>query len=183
MTPTVELDDVTTWPAPFRDVVEASAADADEDSWFSSSDDAVAVAALMGYRLRAYHCTRLTPREVNAVRSDGLRPLSPEFTRERLSNVVADHHLTEQEAALYAKTTLPSAVNRAGRVSLFTDRASLASAPQIGYLVEFWGGRASTWPSTAALRRCNGWRGLARRPSSLLRSILVFITSADTRGS
>jgi hypothetical protein len=146
MTPIVELDDVGTWPALFRGVVEQAAANADEDSWFADRDEGAAVDLLSPYRVRAYHCSRLTPREVHSIRSSGIRPLSHEFTRERLVNAVADGHFTEQEAAFYAQTTLASEVNRAGMVWLFTDRASLASASQISYLVEVWGGEGINMP-------------------------------------
>ncbi len=140
MTPIVDLDDASTWPAPFRAVVEQAASKTEEDAWLSDGDELAAVNALSRYRVRAYHCTRLTPREVHGIRSTGIRPLSREFTRERLVNAVADVHLTEQEAALYEQATLASEANRAGMVWLFTDRASLADASQIGYLVEVWGG-------------------------------------------
>jgi hypothetical protein len=136
----VDLDDANTWPTRFGALVEQAAVGADEDTWFDISDEAAVEDALTGCRVRAYHCTRLTPREVEDIRFGGLRPLSPEFTLARLTHAVEDGHLTDQEAALYGNTTLPKARNRAGRVWLFTDRASLASAPQIGYLVEVWGG-------------------------------------------
>lgn len=136
----VELDDDTTWPAGFRSIVEQAAAAATEDTWFFGSDEAEAMGSLAGFRVRAYHCTRLTPREVESVRFEGLKPLSSLFTDERLANAVADGHLSKEEAAFYGQTELPSDANRAGIVWSFTDRASLAVASQIGYLVEYWGG-------------------------------------------
>jgi hypothetical protein len=136
----VDLDDTDTWPTRFRAFVEQAAARADEDTWFDTNDEAAVEDALTGCRVRAYHCTRLTPRELESIRSVGLRPLSPEFTRERLRHAVEDGHLTHEEAAFYGETALPKARNRAGKVWLFTDRASLANAPQVGYLVEVWGG-------------------------------------------
>lgn len=140
MADAVELDDVTTWPTVFRTVVEARAANSEKDDLFDPIDEKRAIQALDGERLRVYHCTRLTKREVDSVRSEGLKPLSVEFTQERIRSAVADGHLTEVEGAFYGQTTLPRDENRSGMVWLFTKRASLSQPAQIGYLVEVWGG-------------------------------------------
>jgi hypothetical protein len=137
---TVALDDVATWPPVFRSLVEATAARSGDDEWFEPTSDGLGVQALSGTRVRVYHCTRLTPREVASVQSEGLQPLSIEFTHQRVRAAVLDGHLTEEEGAFYGQTALPREKNRAGMVWFFTDRVSLAKAPQIGYLVEVWGG-------------------------------------------
>ncbi len=137
----VDLDDVSTWPSGFRSIVERVAERASEEEWHGgSADEGDALRALADHRLRAYHCTRLTPREVESVRTAGLQPLSTRFTGERIANAVADGHLSAEEAVVYSKTDLPRSSSRADRVWLFTDRSALAIGPQVGYLLEVWGG-------------------------------------------
>jgi hypothetical protein len=57
--------------------------------------------------VRAYHCTRLTYREVRNVRYDGLRLLTPELVQRRLQDAVTDGLRTPDEAAFYGRTKLP----------------------------------------------------------------------------
>jgi hypothetical protein len=136
----VDLDDLSTWPASFRRHVGQAERSAEPEPFFGISDDLAAIATLQGARLRAYHCTRLTPREVQSVHTDGLRPLSPEFTFERIADAVTDGHLTEEEGEFYGRTDRPRASNRAGLVWLCASKETLADGHAIGNLVEAWGG-------------------------------------------
>lgn len=140
MTSIVLLDDVKTWPSGFRALVEATAAESDEEVWLSAASECLAQHSLMHHRVRVYHCTRLTPREIADVTSGGLKPLSVEFTQERIRSAVLDGHLTEDEGRIYDQTKLPREENRAGRVWLFTDPSCLTDAHRIGNLVDVWGG-------------------------------------------
>lgn len=136
----VDLNDRRTWPKLFQALVEEAAPSYDEDRWFDPSKEKEAIAALDECLVRAYHCTRLTDRELRSVLSDGLLVLSPELAARRLEAAVTDRHLTPEEGALYSRTKLPRDPGRRGMVWFFTDRASLSDAHQIGYLVEGWGG-------------------------------------------
>jgi hypothetical protein len=70
----------------------------------------------------------------------GLVALSPTYTRQRLSDAVEDGLLTAEQAEFYRKASVSREPGRRGSVWLFTDRASLAMAPRVGYLLENWGG-------------------------------------------
>jgi hypothetical protein len=147
----VELADPRTWPGPLAALAREVADTVDlDDVW--TLDDAPFIEALNGASLRTYHCTRLTDRETFSIRADGLRLLTPELANERITNAVADGHLTEDEGALYSRTLLPQAANRRGRIGLIGDRDSLSNTPDVGYLLSIWGGEGinMAWPTHSA---------------------------------
>lgn len=135
----VELADRRTWPRPLTALARELADRSDgEEAWIL--DDAPFIEALNGAFLRTYHCTRLTDREIQSIRTDGLRLLTPELAKERIENAVADGHLTDDEGMLYSRTKLPNANNRRGLLGLIGDRVSLSDIPAVGYLLSIWGG-------------------------------------------
>lgn len=136
----VDLNDRRTWPQQFGTIVEEALPGYAEDQWFDREQEEAALRALEDHLVRAYHCTRLTDREVRNVRRDGLRLLTPELVQRRLQDAVTDELLTPDEADFYGQTRLPQDTHRGEMLWFFTDRASLSDAHQIGYLLEVWGG-------------------------------------------
>ncbi len=51
-------------------------------------------ALLLPHRIVAYHCTRLTPGEIAAITTSGMRLLSPALVQSRLDQGLADGYLT-----------------------------------------------------------------------------------------
>ena len=101
----VELADPLTWPEAIRGLVSAQPAWGGTDSASDLEvyyDPGAVVAALDGYRLRAFHATRLLDQEVQEVRAKGLRRLGPELVKDRLAGAVAVGALTKEEARYYA---------------------------------------------------------------------------------
>lgn len=154
----VDLNDRRTWPKMFRVLVEAAASAHGEDHWFDPWAEDDAIAALDDCLVRAYHCTRLTDRELGSVLNDGLSLLSPELATRRLKAAVADGHLSREEDALYSRTKLPSDPGRRGMVWLFTDRASLSNAHRSGISWKGGAAKESTWHGTAGHPSSNAWR-------------------------
>ena len=136
----VDLHYRRTWPRGFRDFVTANSSEFDGDHGLEPSQERRAVEMLGSHLIRAYHCTRLTDREVASVCESGLQPLSRELAMQRLTDAVSDGYLTPQQAAFYAEKADPDDPGRNGMVWLFTDRHSLSDAHQVGYLLENWGG-------------------------------------------
>jgi hypothetical protein len=77
-----------------------------EGRWFDREQEEAALRALEGHLVRAYHCTRLTDREIRNVRRDGLRLLTPELVQRRLQDAVTDGLLMTDEATFYGQTRL-----------------------------------------------------------------------------
>lgn len=132
----VDLDDPSTWPQPLADL----ARDQSVDGLLSDAVEAEATALLRGHLIRAYHCTRLTPREIDSIRSSGLQILSPEFVALRIQSAIADGWITSTEAERLTSTHVSDEPNRAGLAHFFTDRDSLSHPPSVGWLLGSWGG-------------------------------------------
>jgi hypothetical protein len=137
----VDLDDRRTWPRDFRRFISSLPDTIDvEDGPLPDDVELMSNEVLRGHLVRAYHCTRLTMREVASVCAEGLVPLSRAFTEIRIANARADGELTvAQEEWLFA-VNVASDPNRQGHIFLFTDRAGLSKASSIGWLLSAWGG-------------------------------------------
>lgn len=81
-------------------------------------------------RIRTYHCTRLLPSEVEAIKRDGLRPASPELARDK------------RDAASVAGRPLPFWVqdDPSGKIWFYHRRADLDVAVA-GAMLRSWGGK------------------------------------------
>ena len=81
-------------------------------------------------RIRAYHCTRLLASEVEAIKSDGLRPASTELARDK------------REAATIAGRPLPLSTQDepSGKIWFYHRRMDLQAAVS-GALLRSWGGK------------------------------------------
>ena len=136
----VDLHYRRTWPRGFRDFVTANSSQFDGDHGLEPSQERRAVEMLGSHLIRAYHCTRLTRREVASVCESGLQPLSRELAMQRLTDAVSDGYLTPQQAAFYTEKADPDDPGRNGMVWLFTERHSLSDSRQVACFLENWGG-------------------------------------------
>ena len=112
------------------------------------------VGVLMDVRtIRAWHYTRLTDREVEALTRAGVRLSTPDSLRRRFDAIIADGHLTAAETDLLWRHNMfhPQHDSRAGKfwgVSHPQRVDDLGVAP----LMKHWGGEAaSMWMKDAAL--------------------------------
>lgn len=99
--------------------------------------------------LRAYHCTRLTDAEVEAIRDDGLAGSSEELVTRKLTAVHAEGLLTEGERSLLQARNVLSETSqqtRRGQVCVLIGRNALdEDSDGIAYLLERWGGELTYW--------------------------------------
>ena len=85
---------------------------------------------LLQSRIRTYHCTRLLPSEVEAIKRDGLRPASSCLARDK------------QEAAIAAGRPFPSwTQDSPSRKIWFYHRRADLDAAIAGRLLRSWGGK------------------------------------------
>jgi hypothetical protein len=100
---TVDIDDLTSWPAEVAELVDDYAdrhrgrTSHTSDLEIRPDDERLMDAALAGHRLVVYHCTRLLPHEEGMVRSQGLRLLTADLVRERIDAAQAHGYLTNEE--------------------------------------------------------------------------------------
>jgi hypothetical protein len=108
--------------------------------------------SLAGFRLRAFHFTRLLPYEFDLIRNEGLLPFSEDLFTKRIQLAVRHGHLDERRASLltstsmygtnedlsrYFKSQLPS---REGQVHACIGLAKLDDRSGFELLQGKWGG-------------------------------------------
>ncbi|MFJ4410922.1 hypothetical protein [Streptomyces sp. NPDC088910] len=155
--PVVDVDDPTTWPAPFADVVRRLADDAHLDDVTLSVDldlydeEDQARRLLSGCLVRARHCTRLLDYEDDAVRAQGLRLLTVDLVNERLDQAYERGLFTAEEHTLIREknclTPQPSRWGRRADQVCFTlsEAAMVHNVDSGERLLTFWGGEAIYW--------------------------------------
>ena len=103
---------------------------------------------LTKHRIIGYHCTRLTAGEIAAIKSKGLRLLSPDLVRQRLDQCVADGYMTPTHRAyLDNSQTMRDSLgnrhgNRTGMIWFCPNRSTLRDASGVHRLFRSWGGEA-----------------------------------------
>lgn len=97
----VDVDDPGTWPERVREWVERwgrqRIADLHEGTDVSTAQEDGFRDLLEGTRLLAYHSTRLLEHEIEAIRRDGLAPLSAELVSGRIDRAWEQGYLPEPE--------------------------------------------------------------------------------------
>jgi hypothetical protein len=96
-------------------------------------------------KLLGFHCTRLTPGEIDRVRHSGLETLSSGLLRRRLDDAVAEGSLTEDLAAQLWAGHQAEDRYRAERTCFVNCRSVLRFESDVGRLFRSWGGEALYW--------------------------------------
>ena len=103
---------------------------------------------LVPHRIVGFHCTRLTPREMQDVRTSGLRVLSPALVMERLSNCHADGHIanplfeTLRSSPQVAASLSDRHGVRTGMIWFCPNRSTLRDGSAVSRFFRHWGGEA-----------------------------------------
>jgi hypothetical protein len=99
-----------------------------------------------GYKLRAFHFTRLLDHERGLISTQGLRPLTPDLVTDRINAALTFGTITEAEADMLRAAHVFSAgeeQHRAGQVCLVLSRNVFQSDPDsCTPLMRQWGGEA-----------------------------------------
>src|SRR5688500_10409141 len=97
----LDVDDPTTWPAavhawvnPYAETLRGTTSYTSDRAVPREREDELR-ALLAGYKLIAYHCTRLLDHELERMRAHGLRPLTHELVIERIDRAHEQDHLSE----------------------------------------------------------------------------------------
>jgi hypothetical protein len=104
---------------------------------------------LMPHRLVGYHCTRLTPREIAGIKTEGMRTLSPNLVQEKIRGCVSDGYLTSDRGdfLLQHDFQISALSDRHGRrtgMTWFCPNRSTLRIPSLVYrLFRYWGGEAT----------------------------------------
>lgn len=190
----VEIEDVESWPVNFRDEAVKNkpllisyhreyrriSRLGDEDliarvhppmNEFEAEYRALAdrlETILSEHRIVGYHCTRLTVREIKAIKNGGLNILSKELVQQRLDDALIDRHLTEEEI-LYLKNSdnLKECLDdrhggRTGRIWFCPNRLSLQYESGVYRLFRSWGGEAVYWGHERDDNIAHAIRGLGK---------------------
>jgi hypothetical protein len=147
--PAIDIDESGTWPEPVREWVKPYVESLRGTTTFTS-DLAVPLEredelrALLGDQLLAFHCTRLLDHELDAVRRQGLRPLTLELVVERIDAAHAHGHLSDRDRERLRQRNLfalNDARYREQQVCLVLGRSGLDDSGVVP-LMSRWGGEA-----------------------------------------
>lgn len=155
--PLVDLDDRSTWPRVVVEHVDHLAEQLRESTEFTtdlrvSPNAEEGIRSLLdGYKLLAFHATRLLEHEIPEIRSRGLRRLSRDLVNDRISGAHARGLLSDRERDrcrarnVYA---INNVTGREGQVCLVFGRRTLdEEAHGLSPLLGGWGGEAMNgWP-------------------------------------
>ena len=103
---------------------------------------------LASYRFVAYHCTRLTSKEIANIQKNGLRVLSPTLVQRRLQECLDSGHLSQDEYQHLKnngniKSNLANKNGyRTGMIWLCPNRSTLKDSGSVYRLFRSWGGEA-----------------------------------------
>lgn len=144
----VDIEDQATWPLDVRQWVDDQARRLRGTTRFALDLDLHAedeFRNLLSNRMvRAYHCTRLLPHEVDAVARGGLRLLSADFVVERLAQAESQGYLTSAQRVALQRDHLGNASNRRNQVCLLLggNHAFEHDVAGVWNLLSRWGGEA-----------------------------------------
>jgi hypothetical protein len=143
----IDIDELETWPSAIAEAATGlqgslpwDVSDVEREVWFRKLLD--------GHRIRAYHCTRLLPHEVDRVSREGLQPLSEALLQRRLDEALTSSALTEEQAVALRTATVfhdGRQRGRAGQVNCFLGQWALRRGGHgLNNLLGMWGGEGIT---------------------------------------
>ena len=143
----VELDNPETWPTALLEEIDAQPS-------LPTMLEAAGVTEriqghLLGQLIVAYHCTRLTEREVGNVVSGGLECLDDNMLTGKVDAAVAAGEVAPELAEEILRSHLGNCANRRGAIAFFGVRHQLRSTRRRSYyryLLGEWGGEAIAFP-------------------------------------
>ncbi|VUX55556.1 protein of unknown function [uncultured Woeseiaceae bacterium] len=103
---------------------------------------------LIENRIVCYHCTRLTPGEIDDINLRGLRILSPELVQQRFDQCMSHGHLSESSHSYLGDSeTIQGNLDnvrgtRTGRIWFCPNRSTLQQSSGVYRLFQSWGGEA-----------------------------------------
>lgn len=151
----IDLDSADTWPpalsALVRDTARARKGTVSSASDLHLSDGPEFRAALGGAPVRAYHCTRLLDQELEQIKTQGLRRLSPALLSARIDMAQRVGAIDADEAQqLHRSHWLNNPRQRAireGLLCFFIGRSLLTDYEfSVDHLLSKWGGEALCFP-------------------------------------
>lgn len=156
----VDVDDRSSWPPRVTEAV-GQWAERYRGTTKYTSDLALPLEAegpfrdlLAGRLLRAYHCTRLLPHEVETVRTGGLRPLTAELIRDRIDAARTHGSISPTEASQLREAHVFATGeqrNRERQVCLILSKRVFRENPQgCEPLLTTWGGEGMYMSSRGA---------------------------------
>ncbi len=157
---TIHLEMAVTWPTPIRNIVSEVAnrlpvklEHYSGGGELSEREDEFR-ALFAGKRLRAYHCTRLLPHEIEDVRRGGLRLLTEDLVRRRIEEATIHGYVSRQlgdellQGHVFATREHD---NREKRVCFFLSTNVLRErVGSVWYLMTLWGGEAISFSSRSS---------------------------------
>ena len=167
----IDVDDPATWPHNVVEIVGRWAGECRGTTEFTNDlplpleDEDRFRDLLSGRLLRAYHCTRLLPHEVDSIRQVGLRPLSPALIFDRVDAARAAGAISAAEAEnLHAAHVFATGEEgyRRGKVCLILSKLVFRYNPRACEpLLRTWGGEVM-YMSSGALPLRERLQGLGK---------------------
>ena len=99
-------------------------------------------AALKKFTITGWHCTRLTDKEVEQIRTQGLQPPSAEALEKRLREIAAEGILSEEVREQLLAENCAKEANRAGKIWFCFYEPYNTDEDGIGRFFSYWGGEA-----------------------------------------
>lgn len=142
----VDLEEETSWPARLRDLAHDLAACEPDEFPRDEEIGGQVRGALEGYRVRAFHCTRLLDEEIEAIRTSGMRTLTRDLALGRLYTAATRGALAADEVETMKEgydKAVGGWVEREGLLGFCLVATVLRACPHYFWrLLTFWGGEA-----------------------------------------
>lgn len=137
----IYLDDPSTWPGDLATYVR----DYPDEPDYGSIEHhrAIVEPRLYQSQIEGWHCTRLTESEGAEIEANGLRLLSPELVRDRVSHARSDGLIDSDLADVILQTNWSGQKHRKNRMAFVGARSPFRTRHHgIGHFLREWGGEA-----------------------------------------
>lgn len=143
------LDDLKTWPPKLLTFIEENydafrdwvicGGNPDYDRWIPELEKIISD---INPEIIGYHCTKLMKHEIQAIKNDGLKPLSKELLHERIDKALNHGFFTEEEANYFKEENQASKSCRAGMIWFCCYPLHSAGEGGLCRFFHSWGGEA-----------------------------------------